>query len=108
MPLIRNQRLSSLIWIAAGFLVCLLTFWYPLFLQEQFDSSVPNRIGIIVVGSAAFTFLAALWSVGHFIYLLRISRGHFNSPTVALIMVALLLLLGSVLPAAQLLRKLWF
>ena len=76
-----------MIWIAAGFLVCLLTFWYPLFLQEQFDSSVPNRIGIIVVGSAEFTFLAALWSVGHFIYLLRISRGHFNSP---LIMVALL------------------
>ena len=108
MPLIRDQRLSSLIWIAAGFLVCLLTFWYPLFLQQQLDSSVPNRIGIIVVGSAMFTFLAALWSVGHFIYLLRISRGRFSSTTAALIMVAVLLLLGSVLPAAQLLRRSWF
>ncbi len=108
MPLIRDQKLSSVIWIAAGFLVCLLTFWYPLFLQEQFDSSVPTRIGIIVVGSATFTFLAALWSVGHFIYLLRITRGRLNSPTVVLIIVAVLLLLGSVIPAAQLLRRLWF
>ena len=56
MALVNDQRWSSVIWIGAGFVASILTFWYPVVIRQQWDS---HRA---LVQSAWFSFLPALES----------------------------------------------
>jgi|SRR6185369_8822415 len=98
MALVNDQRWSSVIWIGAGFVAAILTFWDPVVIRQQWDS---HRA---LVQSAWFSFLPALWSLGHFVYLLWLCRGGRR----AIVPLAVVLLLGSLMPMALLARRLWF
>jgi hypothetical protein len=87
--LINDERWSSVIWIAAGCIAVVLTFWYPIVVRQQWDS---HRA---LIRSVWFSSLPALWSLGHFIYLLWLCRRTASSTAVAS---GFLLLLGSLVP----------
>jgi len=98
MALINDQKWSSVIWISAGAGAAILTFWYPVAFRQQWAS---HRV---LIQSAWFTFLPAVWSLGHFIYLAWLCR---TGGKRGLLVLGFILLLGILIPVALLARRLW-
>src|SRR5687768_3132739 len=82
-----DSRSRPLLWLVCAFLVSVLCFWYPLWLDYRIPPELDSRIWLIMPMFLPFVLIASLVAIVSFAFLCRASRNRDSVKVLMLVIV---------------------